>query len=118
MQGTTEVTVLDALRESIRELDAEIREEETHLDDLRARRCELRAEEARTEGHLLDMEAQLAEARWHREPNAANRQAMHVADVRASAAYHLRIGIVPTEHHPWRAEVEEEMDRQRAGGLQ
>jgi predicted nucleic acid-binding Zn-ribbon protein len=118
MQGTNETTVLDALRESIRELDQEIREEESHLDDLRARRCELRAEEARVGGRLLDMEACLAEARWQRAPTAENRQAMHVADVRASAAYHLRLGIVPSEHHPWLAEVEQTMDEMRGGSVQ
>jgi hypothetical protein len=113
--GTT--TILDQLRESIRELDEEIRGEQARLTDLEARRYDLLAEEDRIRGDFLAMEWHRAEAALKREDTPEAREAVHRSFLRHMAAMHLRNGTVPTEG-ALASLIEAEMDAMRGEALQ
>jgi seryl-tRNA synthetase len=116
MQGTNDtVTVLDALRESIREIDAEHRETQLHLAELDARRHELDEQIARIGGDALAAEWHRLGAISCRNRTPENEQAAHEAYVTHMAAMHLRHGTVP---NLYRDEIEARMDELRGGGLQ
>jgi chromosome segregation ATPase len=102
-------TVLDALRESIRELDAEIDEERARLLDLEARRYDLVADEDRIRGDLLAMEWHKAEAEAKRSRTPEAAEAASHTFVRYMAAMHLRNGTVPGPGE-YAASIEAAMD--------
>jgi cytoplasmic iron level regulating protein YaaA (DUF328/UPF0246 family) len=105
--------ILDAVRQSIRELDAEIDEEEARLVDLRARRYDLAAEQDRIQGDLVAMDYHRAAARNLREGSAESKQAAHVAFVRHMAAQHLQHGTVPSAGSYAADEIEAALDEMR-----
>jgi hypothetical protein len=104
--------ILDAVRLSVRELDAEIAEEQKRLDDLQSRRYDLLAEEDRIRGDVLAMEYHRAEANLRRGRTPETTQAAHRAFVRHIAATHIANGTVPTPGL-YAEDIEAEMDAQR-----
>jgi hypothetical protein len=114
MQGTNETTtVLDALRESRREIREEIEEEESRLAELKAREHDMTAEISALQGYPLEAEYYRAWALCLRKPDPAHAQYRHRAYVRMQADSYVRLGTVPAESDPDREEILAAMDEVR-----
>jgi hypothetical protein len=106
-------TILDALRESRREIREEIDEERARLTELEAREQDMTAEIAAIQGAPLDAAYCRARAAQMRNPTPETAAARHLAYVRLQADYHVRLGTVPADNDPDREAIEAAMDEMR-----
>jgi hypothetical protein len=106
-------TVLDALRESRREIREEIDEESARLAELQAREHDMTAEISALQGYPLDAEYSRARAAQLRKPCPETAERRHRAYVRMQAASFVRLGTVPVENDPDREEILAAMDEVR-----